>query len=1050
MTEAWLSVGSALIEPLLDPGSRTFWPALVLGALMAVGLAGWQGLGLTHWRSASTRLDVQLFVVRRLLMVLGAVPQLGSALAVAAFVSLGLQRSFGVPALPALPDAAVVVLYSVVLFLAWDASRYMLHRLLHELPALWAFHQVHHSAEVLTPLTYFRVHPVEAWLYALRGIVVTGVIAGVFAWMFREQAAVWTVLGVHGLGFVFSTLTGNLRHSHVRLSFGPWLEGWLVSPAQHQLHHSVERAGQSSNFGTWLALWDRMAGSLRRSDPDEVVVFGLDPADRDHELDLISSLLRPFGALFPHRVAVGLAMLMVWGVARADEPAEPVPAEDADDDADDSALDDLATIVVRADGGVPRTAGSAHVVDEEELERQEHDDIHRIVAAVPGVYVRGEDGFGLRPNIGIRGANSDRSAKISLMEDGVLFGPAPYAAPAAYYFPMSTRMVGVEVFKGAAATQYGPNTVGGVLNLVTRSVPTDGVDWAADVAGGPRSTAKFHGWIGAGDERGGVLVEGVHLSTDGFKHLESGAPTGFVRQEGMVKARLASDPDRSTDHVLELKLGAAREVSNETYLGITAADFESDAYQRYAASELDYMQWHRLQAELSHSIQRGDALSVRTVAYYHDLDRQWFKLNSFAGGPSIGDLLSADAGGQAAVYTDILRGEQDSVTADQRLLIGTNDRRFRASGVQTRAVLTTGEDRLSSRLDMGARLHLDDAVRVHTQLAHDMVAGAPVAAGLPLETTLDSHDQALAGSAHVHEDLALGAFRMLAGSRVEVIHTSHRTQDGLVKQSQTRAVLLPGAAVHAQPTDWLGVFGGVHRGFSPVGPGQAAEVRPELSWNTEAGLRAQRNESRVELIGFFDDYSNIAGQCTFSGGCANDQVGQQYNGGRAVVWGAEALASGERPLRWGEAVVDGQLTYTYTDTRFQTDFVSGFPQYGRVSVGDRFPYVPQHQTAGRLTVDSPRASLTAAATWRSAMRDSAGAEPLHTVAAAIPAVLVVDLAGDVRLHDQVRLYGTLGNALNNTYISSWRPFGARPGRPRQAMVGLKISPPSHVDPERSR
>ena len=1041
MTETWLGLGSALVEPLLDPGSRTFWPALVLGALVALLVAGWRGLGLAHWRSASSRLDLQLFLVRRLLDVLGAVPQLGSALGLAAFVSLGLQRSLGTPSLPALPDGAVVALYSVVIFLAWDASRYLLHRLLHEVPALWAFHQVHHSAEVLTPLTYFRVHPVEAWLYALRGVAVTGVVAGVFAWAFREQAAVWTVLGVHGLGFVFSTLSGNLRHSHVRLSFGPLLEGWLVSPAQHQLHHSVERAGQSSNFGTWLAVWDRMAGSLRRSDPDEVVVFGLDRADRDHELDLVSSLLHPFVGLLPRRLSAAVAVLLMWGVARADEPTEPASAEGTDDSEDP--LDDLATIVVRADGGAPRTPGSAHVVDEEELERQEHDDIHRIVAAVPGVYVRGEDGFGLRPNIGIRGANSDRSAKISLMEDGVLFGPAPYAAPAAYYFPMSTRMVGVEVFKGAAATQYGPNTVGGVLNLVTRSVPTNGVDWAADIAGGPRRTGKLHGWIGVGDDRGGVLLEGVHLSTDGFKHLPSGGPTGFVRQEGMLKARLLSDPDRATQHTLGLKLGGAREISNETYLGLTEADFEVDPYQRYAASELDRMQWHRLQAELSHEVHRGDALSVRTVAYYHDLDRQWFKLNSFAGGPAIGDLLAADGGGQAAVYTDILRGEQDSVTADQRLMIGTNDRRFRASGLQTRAVLTTGEDGWTSRLDMGARLHLDDVVRVHTQLAHDMVDGMPVAADLPLETTLDSHDQALAGSAHVHEDLALGPVRVLAGSRVEVIRTSHRTRDGLVKEAQTRAVLLPGAAVHAQPNDWLGVFGGVHRGFSPVAPGQAADVRPELSWNTEAGMRAQRHASRVELIGFFDDYSNIAGQCTFSGGCADDQVGQQYNGGSAIVWGAEALAAGERPLRWGEVVLDGQLTYTYTDTRFRTDFVSGFPQYGRVSVGDRFPYVPQHQAAGRLTVDSPRASLTTAATWRSSMRDSAGAEPLDAQAAPIPAVLIVDLAGDVRLSEQVRLYGTLGNALNATYISSWRPFGARPGRPRQAMVGLKITPPSH-------
>ena len=95
-----------------------------------------------------------------------------------------------------------------------------------------------------------------------------------------------------------------------------------------------------------------------------------------------------------------------------------------------------------------RVSGSAHVVDKEALEEQAYEDVHRVLKQVPGVYVRDEDGQGLRPNIGLRGANSDRSAKVTLMEDGVLMAPAPYAAPAAYYFPITSRLVGVEVFKG--------------------------------------------------------------------------------------------------------------------------------------------------------------------------------------------------------------------------------------------------------------------------------------------------------------------------------------------------------------------------------------------------------------------------------------------------------------------------------------------------------------------------------------------------------------------------------------------------------------------------
>ncbi|MEM6732831.1 MAG: TonB-dependent receptor plug domain-containing protein, partial [Myxococcota bacterium] len=110
-----------------------------------------------------------------------------------------------------------------------------------------------------------------------------------------------------------------------------------------------------------------------------------------------------------------------------------------------------------------RIAGSAHRVEDDALERWEYDDAGRLLKQVPGVYVRDEDGYGLRPNIGLRGANSDRSRKVVLMEDGVLFAPAPYSASAAYYFPIVTRVTGLEVFKGPAAIRYGPNTIGGAV-----------------------------------------------------------------------------------------------------------------------------------------------------------------------------------------------------------------------------------------------------------------------------------------------------------------------------------------------------------------------------------------------------------------------------------------------------------------------------------------------------------------------------------------------------------------------------------------------------------
>lgn len=117
--------------------------------------------------------------------------------------------------------------------------------------------------------------------------------------------------------------------------------------------------------------------------------------------------------------------------------------------------------------------GSGSVIDSEQIQIEAANDINQLLKTVPGIYIQEEDGYGLRPNIGIRGATSERSSKITLMEDGVLIAPAPYSNPAAYYFPTTLRMHSIEVIKGAPLLRYGPQTTGGVVNLVSTPIPKD-------------------------------------------------------------------------------------------------------------------------------------------------------------------------------------------------------------------------------------------------------------------------------------------------------------------------------------------------------------------------------------------------------------------------------------------------------------------------------------------------------------------------------------------------------------------------------------------------
>ncbi|MEE2788894.1 MAG: TonB-dependent receptor plug domain-containing protein, partial [Myxococcota bacterium] len=251
------------------------------------------------------------------------------------------------------------------------------------------------------------------------------------------------------------------------------------------------------------------------------------------------------------------------GTDDASDPTE--SAEDAEDAEDPTPADSVT--IIGSSKKVARIAGSAHQVGQETLERQEYDDIHRVLKQIPGVYVREEDGFGLRPNIGLRGANSDRSAKVTLMEDGILMAPAPYSAPAAYYFPLSTRLVDVEVFKGPASIKHGPNTIGGAVNTVTRSVPTLNHIGGIDLSAGMRRTQKVHTYYGYGERYYGVLVEGASLKSDGFKELDGGGGTGFDKFEVMLKLRVNNDPGANVHHRVDLKLGYSDERSHETYLG---------------------------------------------------------------------------------------------------------------------------------------------------------------------------------------------------------------------------------------------------------------------------------------------------------------------------------------------------------------------------------------------------------------------------------------------------------------------------------------------------
>ncbi|WP_234996080.1 sterol desaturase family protein [Pseudobacteriovorax antillogorgiicola] len=298
----------SLLDPgrmVLDPSKRVYWLCLLgsLGMILVLSKKGEikKHLALAFsskiWFHRSSRTDVFLVAINGILRPLILPAQLSSVAAIAALVSWSLTKIFGVPGLESTPWL-VAMGFTLVTFIADDFSRFFLHYCQHRFSFLWAFHKVHHSAEVLTPLTLYRSHPVDILSSRLRHIVCHGLVTGLFFFLFQQQLNGWDILGANAFAFIFNALGANLRHSHIPIHFG-LLERIFISPLAHQVHHSLEQAHYDKNFGSCLALWDRLFESHidGRDVEGRDLSFGIEES-YPKKYSLVSIYLSPFQEAF--------------------------------------------------------------------------------------------------------------------------------------------------------------------------------------------------------------------------------------------------------------------------------------------------------------------------------------------------------------------------------------------------------------------------------------------------------------------------------------------------------------------------------------------------------------------------------------------------------------------------------------------------------------------------------------------------------------------------------------------------------------------------------
>jgi len=293
------------IEYLINPDKRTFWVYIL--SSIAIGMIYLYfnrrlikvNLSSKLWLHPSAKLDYYYFVLSYFIKIMMIFPIVISAKTIALFINRNLYYEFGFNQIQSISYETTIVLYTITLFILSDFTRYWLHRFLHTIPVLWEFHKVHHSAKVLNPLTFYRVHPIENILFGFRYSLSIGFVTGIFIYFFGSKIGTVEVLGANIFIFIFSALGSNLRHSHIPLSYFSFLEKWLISAKQHQIHHSKKHFDK--NFGGYLAIWDRVFGTLKLSNEVKVLKFGIRREQMKEYDSLIKIIVFPFKNIFRRR-----------------------------------------------------------------------------------------------------------------------------------------------------------------------------------------------------------------------------------------------------------------------------------------------------------------------------------------------------------------------------------------------------------------------------------------------------------------------------------------------------------------------------------------------------------------------------------------------------------------------------------------------------------------------------------------------------------------------------------------------------------------------------
>ena len=586
-------------------------------------------------------------------------------------------------------------------------------------------------------------------------------------------------------------------------------------------------------------------------------------------------------------------------------------------------------------------AGSGTVISEEDLKKIVDTDIHKILSAVPGLYFRTEDGYGLRPNISIRGTSIDRSAKVTLMEDGVLIAPAPYTSASAYYFPTSGRINSVEVLKGPSSISAGPSTIGGAINLISTPIP-EMTSGKLVQEFGENGMMRIHANYGVNLGDFGALIEIHDHSSDGFASIANvGGDTGFDKSDLMLKARYESG-----NHSLAFKYLDLDETSEQSYVGLSQVSFNKNPHRRYGMTQYDEMQNDGDQTSLTYK-GNFDNFDIILTSWSNDYHRDWFKVdkanNSKVGGVGngINNVISAANTGNA-----IAQGILDGTVATE-VKLKHNNRYYTNEGYQFKLMTELGNHSIT----VGYRDMDDSESRYQDYECFDQSANGTNSALRSCSTGYTGSNNRLresnATSFYIEDTISLGKLALTVGHRSEEYdQVENRWNDGVptrtmlasgYPKSKSGDYTSTGFGATYDLNENVKLVAGFHEGMTPM-----FGTDPEKADNMELGVRYLNGTTNLEVFYFQSDYSSLKAECKNSQGGDCD-AGDVFDGGAVDVSGIEI--SGSKIYQVGSLGFPVGITYTSSDATFANSFDDDGEYWGVVSSGDDVPYVPSSSLA---------------------------------------------------------------------------------------------------------